>query len=111
MKTIHALQQEEVAVDAEDPASASRPFDRDRQGAVLGEGAGVLILENLAQAQARGAKILAEVLGVGTSAVAASQCVANRHRAMAQAMKSALSDANMAPDSVGHINSHGLSTR
>ena len=65
MKIVHALQQEEVARGDGDPARASRPFDRDRTGMVLGEGAGAVMLEELGHAQARGATIYGEVAGRG----------------------------------------------
>ena len=65
MKMIHAVQQEEVFTGDGDPAAASRPFDRDRRGMVLGEGAGAIVLEELSAAQARGATIYGEVVGVG----------------------------------------------
>ncbi len=70
MKMIHAVQQEEVYLGDGDPAAASRPFDRDRRGMVLGEGAGAVVLEELSTAQARGATIYGEVIAAATSSVA-----------------------------------------
>ena len=95
----------------EQPEAASRPFDRDRDGFVLGEGAGVLVLESEASARARGATILGELKGYGCS------CNAYRitdsppdGRGAAQSMLAALNDAGLAPEAVGYINAHGTST-
>lgn len=95
----------------DDPQAASRPFDRNRNGFVLGEGAGVLVLETEAHARARGATILAELGGFGCS------CNAWRitdsppdGRGAMQAMAAALADAGLAPDRIGYINAHGTST-
>ena len=111
MKLVHALQQEEVAPPKGDPARASRPFDRDRTGMVLGEGAAAVILEELHQARARGATIYAEVLGGGSSSVVGSRLVARRGQAMKNALQAALSYTGTAPAEVGFIHAHGLSTR
>lgn len=94
-----------------DPAEASRPFDRDRTGMVLGEGAGVVILEELAHARARGATIYAEIVGAGSSMAADKNRVALRDLALANAMRASLRDAGATPWSVGHVQAHGLSTR
>ena len=110
MKLLHALQQEEVAF-GDDPARASRPFDRHRTGMVLGEGAGALVLEELQIARTRGATIYAEVLGGGSSSVAQSHLVAHRGQAMKNALLATLSATGTRPDDVGFINAHGLSTR
>ena len=90
MKMIHAVQQEEVCLGDGDPAAASRPFDRDRRGMVLGEGAGAIVLEELASAQARGATIYGEVLGAATSSVAGPRLVAQRDRAMQNVLRAVL---------------------
>jgi 3-oxoacyl-[acyl-carrier-protein] synthase II len=111
LRTIHILQQEELANGEGSPESASRPFDVQRKGMVLGEGAGAIVLESLEVAQARGAKIYAEVRGAGTSTVADSKLVPQRTRALANAIRAALRDAQMTPDQIGHIQAHGLSTR
>jgi len=96
----------------DDPARASRPFDRDRDGFVIGEGAGILILEDLERARARGAKIYAEIVGYGMSADAfhITQPAEGGEGAVA-AMRNALRDANIAPDEVDYINAHGTSTK
>jgi len=111
MKAVHSLQQEEVARDNGDPAAASRPFDLRRNGMVLGEGAGALILEERAHAEARGATIYGEVAGAATSSAADRRRVARRDRAMANAMRMAIESARLRPDEVGYVHAHGLSTR
>lgn len=94
-----------------DPPRASRPFDRDRDGFVMGEGAGILILEAEETALARGARIHAEMLGYGMSAdgwhITAPD---EKGRGAARAMKRCLSDARLAPHVVDYINAHGTST-
>ena len=95
-----------------DPEKASRPFDKDRDGFVMGEGAGMLFLESLESAQARGATIYAEIVGFGSSCDANHITAPLEHgEGMAQAMKSALTDAGVSPDKVDHINAHGTSTQ
>jgi 3-oxoacyl-[acyl-carrier-protein] synthase II len=111
MKTVHVLQQEEVAVGNGDPAKISRPFERHRTGMVLGEGAGTVVLEELASAQARGATIYAEVVAGASSTVADRNLVAHRDRAMANALAATLSNARLKPEDIGHLHAHGLSTR
>jgi 3-oxoacyl-[acyl-carrier-protein] synthase II len=91
------------------PARASRPFDRDRDGFVLAEGAGILVLEALEAARARGARVLAEVLGYGVSADA-HHPTASSADGPARAMRLALADARLAPEAVGYVNAHGTST-
>jgi len=94
-----------------DPQSASRPFDKDRDGFLMGEGAGMLILESLEHAQARGANILGEVSGYGTTDDAhhISAPAANGAGA-AISMKLALKNANLDLTDIGYINAHGTST-
>jgi 3-oxoacyl-[acyl-carrier-protein] synthase II len=111
MKTIHSVQQEEVAVGEGDPATASRPFDLDRRGAVLGEGAGAIVIEELSAAQARGATIYGEVVSSATSAVAGPRLIARRDVALQNVMQMALRSAGMKPEEIGHVSAHGLSTR
>jgi 3-oxoacyl-[acyl-carrier-protein] synthase II len=93
------------------PATASRPFDAERDGFVLGEGAGVLVLEALEHAQARGAPILGEFVGFGQSADAHHLTAPAPEGAGAQlAMRAALRDAAIEPSAVDYINAHGTST-
>jgi len=94
-----------------EPAKASRPFDSTRDGFVIGEGAGIVILEDLDSALARGAHIYAEVLGYGMSADAFHITAPNKEGDGAvRAMKGALADADLAPETVDYINAHGTST-
>ena len=92
------------------PTLASRPFDRDRDGFVLAEGAGILVLETLEMARARGARIYAEVLGYGLSADA-NHPTASSSDGPARAMRLALADAKLAPGAVDYVNAHGTSTQ
>src|SRR6202451_2043212 len=94
-----------------EPTRASRPFDQDRDGFVIGEGAGILILEELDFPKARGAKILAEVIGYGMSADAHHMTSIAPEGAGAQrSMRAALKDAGIRPEEVGYGNAHATST-
>jgi 3-oxoacyl-[acyl-carrier-protein] synthase II len=93
----------------DEPARASRPFDRDRDGFVLAEGAGILVLEALEPARARGAQVYAEVLGYGVSADA-HHPTASSADGPARAMRLALADARLAPEAIDYVNAHGTST-
>ncbi|ULJ60275.1 beta-ketoacyl-ACP synthase II [Wielerella bovis] len=93
----------------DDPAAASRPWDKDRDGFIMGEGAGVLVLEELEHAQKRGAKIYAELVGFGASSDA-HHITAPNAEGPALALSRALQDANMQPESVDYVNAHGTST-
>jgi 3-oxoacyl-[acyl-carrier-protein] synthase II len=95
----------------QEPAKASRPFDRDRDGFVIGEGSGVLILEELSLALKRGAPILAEVVGYGMSGDAFHITQpAEDAMGAARAIQSTLADASVLPEQVEYINAHGTST-
>ncbi|MFM8292336.1 MAG: beta-ketoacyl-[acyl-carrier-protein] synthase family protein [Planctomycetia bacterium] len=114
MKTVHALQSEQVALPEGsadgDPTRWSRPFDRARRGMVLGEGAGVLVLEELSHALARGARIYGEVVGHASRCVADSSGVGDRRTVLAHAMRAALAKAGVAAAEVGHVHAFGAST-
>ena len=96
----------------DNPTMSSRPFDKDRDGFVIGEGCGLLMLELLEDAQARGAKIYAEIVGYGASCDAYHMTApAPDGTGMEWAMRNALKDAGIAPEAVGHINAHATSTK
>jgi beta-ketoacyl-acyl-carrier-protein synthase II len=100
-----------LAAEDEYPPRASRPFDATRAGFVIGEGAGVLVLEELEAARTRGATVYAEILGYGASNDAHHMAQPDPESVgVAEMMRSALDRANVAPERVGYINAHGTST-
>ena len=95
----------------DDPTTASRPFDADRDGFVMGEGGGCLVLEELGHAMKRGAKIYGEIVGCGESADANHITAPHPEgQGAALSMTRALKEANITPDVIDHINTHGTST-
>jgi 3-oxoacyl-[acyl-carrier-protein] synthase II len=110
-RTLHVVTQEEVAVGNGEPARLSRPFDLARTGAVMGEGAAAIMLEELESATARGAKIYGEVLGASSSAAADRRGTGQIRTAVRNVLRMALANARLAPDDIGHLNAHGVGSR
>lgn len=110
VKSMHARMWDQLA-DADVPASAAcRPFDKTRTGQVVGEGSGVLILEEAGHAEKRGARIYGRILGAGSACVSKPGARGDTRRALAQAMRCAIADAGVTPGDIGHINAHGLAS-
>jgi 3-oxoacyl-[acyl-carrier-protein] synthase II len=115
---VHALQSEQVALEpaagdvpgGSDPAQWSRPFDKSRRGMVLGEGAAVLILEELEHARARGATIHGEIIGQAARNAGSAGGVGLKQKALALAMRRALAMAGVSPAELSHVHAHGAST-
>jgi len=100
-----------LSLNNDDPEHASRPFDAGRDGFVIGEGAGCLVLESLEHAQARGARIYAELAGAGMSSDAFHMTLPDETgKSQARAMKMALAEAGLEPSAIDYINAHGTAT-
>ncbi len=108
LRSLHASTQETLATDRDDPTTMSRPFNADRDGSVLGEGAAAIVLESLAHAQKRDANILGEIVGYGTTAVGAGVGSDSLKTAAVNVLKSTLRDGDR--KTVDHIHAHGLGT-
>jgi 3-oxoacyl-[acyl-carrier-protein] synthase II len=94
-----------------DPPRASRPFERDRDGFVIGEGAGIVVLEEYTAAQQRGARIYAELIGYGMTGDAYHMTMSDPHgQGVVRCIRMALDDAHLRPEDVDYINAHGTST-
>jgi 3-oxoacyl-[acyl-carrier-protein] synthase II len=111
LRTVHVAMQEELALGGDDPATLSRPFDLNRIGMVLGEGAGAIVLEDLELAKSRGANILAEILNYGSSTVMASSGVGDLRQAVRNAIVQALGGSGLDINDIGHVHAHGVATR
>ena len=108
VKSMHAAMWDQLAAPTDDPTKAVRPFDLNRTGQAVGEGACTLILEDAAHAAQRGAKVIGSVLGTGSSCVLGKDGKPNVRQALAQAMRGALRDAEVEARDIGHINAHGM---
>lgn len=111
LRTVHVALQEELAKNGVPPEQLSRPFDLNRSGMVIGEGAGAIVLEELETARARNASIIGEVVGFGSSTVASREGHGKIGTALRNVLQQALQSAGLSPEEVGHIHAHGLSTR
>jgi 3-oxoacyl-[acyl-carrier-protein] synthase II len=110
LRTLHASLQEKLAENRhDDPTTMSRPFDRSRDGSVVGEGAAAMICETLDHARSRGANIVGEVVGYASSAVGAAAGDGFLKQAITNVLRGALGQAD--PKSIGHIHAHGLGTQ
>jgi 3-oxoacyl-[acyl-carrier-protein] synthase II len=113
LRTVHIALQEQLAdrhteSAGGDPTKACRPFDKNRTGMTLGEGAGVLILEELSSAEKRGANILGEVVGYGSSCVADKNGAANYQQALKNVLLGGLETSGVDASTIGHVHAHGL---
>ncbi|REJ83700.1 MAG: beta-ketoacyl-[acyl-carrier-protein] synthase family protein [Planctomycetota bacterium] len=102
---------EEISQRDDDPTRACRPFDRDRDGTIVGEGSAVFVVERYGHALRRGADIYCEVLGVGAGCDGRKEREGPGGAGLVRAMQAAVGHANIRPDEIGHINAHGKSTR
>jgi 3-oxoacyl-[acyl-carrier-protein] synthase II len=110
LRTLHCSMQEQLAAKGLEPASASRPFDAARTGMVIGEGAGVVTLEELGFARARGATVFGEVVGYGSSTVASRKGVPDFRQAFRNVIRMALQTSGLSASDIGHVHAHGLAT-
>ena len=108
---IQACLIEELSTRNGDPTTVSRPFDAKRDGMVIGEGAGCLVLEEIEHAHRRGARIYGEICGVGSACCARTDGTFQWDKALALAMRNALGHTKALPENIGHVNAHGVSTR
>jgi 3-oxoacyl-[acyl-carrier-protein] synthase II len=111
VKTIHARLWDDVAQSDKSSDTWCRPFDKGRTGQVVAEAACSFIVEEASHAQARGATILAEVLGAGCACVVDRQGKPDLRKALAVAMRKALEDARLRPKDIGHVNAHGIGSQ
>ncbi len=109
-KTVHAIQTEQLADPDSEPTAASRPFDAERTGMVVGEGAGAVLLEELEAARERGATIYGEVVGSGSSTVADTNLNGDPALALTRAAEAALAESGVTASELGHVSAHGLGT-
>jgi len=108
---MHRSAEVDIAPGGVDPSAVCRPFDRDRNGVVIAEGAAAFVLESADSATARGAPIYGEVVGFGSSCVISRAGIAGRKRSAAEALSAALEAAGIPASAVGHLHAHGLSSR
>ncbi|MEM9587993.1 MAG: beta-ketoacyl-[acyl-carrier-protein] synthase family protein [Planctomycetota bacterium] len=108
LRSLHATMQETLAKTAETPEKLSRPFDASRQGSVLGEGAAAMMLETLEHAEQRGATILGELVGYGSSAVGSAPGRDHLRQAIVNVLRRVIQ--GVPPSDIGHIHAHGLGT-
>jgi 3-oxoacyl-[acyl-carrier-protein] synthase II len=111
IKTLYLALWHDLAKAPADPARRARPFDKDRSGRVVAEGACSFILEDRKHAEDRGAKIWGRILGTGGATVTERTGQPKFREALAAAMRVALKNAGVSPEEVGHINAHGLGTK
>jgi 3-oxoacyl-[acyl-carrier-protein] synthase II len=111
IKTLHLALWQDLAQTPAEPARRARPFDKDRSGRVVAEGACSFILEDRKHAEARGAKIWGRILGTGGATVTERTGEPKFREALAGAMRVALKNAGVAPEEIGHVNAHGLGTK
>lgn len=109
LRTVYVNRQEVLASNNFEAAQASRPFEQDREGMVLGEGAGSFVLERLEHALERGATIHGEIVGFGSSTVINPDFTPQFEQAFSNVIEQALSSASMTADQIGHVNAHGVS--